>query len=240
MSDEHEWSKRQEMLKRDLHMMKEGKTEERGGGVISRALHRREVEHLRGEVAAFRIAIGANEGESTVDALHRYTFAVQLGCALKLEQRAKEIAEQPPLLPVDKIREVTVAALVGGAALLRQGVPAAAVPVLSAHVDKADEPWCHNPGCIHRGQCYEARRYPCSPTCTHDDAATPGHPDRVKERSEDVTGILAVPSTDCCEQAEEAMLAACLEAAREWAARNGIVGVAFDLGLKAAIEGAAP
>jgi hypothetical protein len=26
--------------------------------------------------------------------------------------------------------------------------------------------------------------YPCSPTCTHDDAATPGHPERVKERSE--------------------------------------------------------
>lgn len=26
--------------------------------------------------------------------------------------------------------------------------------------------------------------YPCSPTCTHDDAATPDHPERVKERSE--------------------------------------------------------
>jgi hypothetical protein len=26
-------------------------------------------------------------------------------------------------------------------------------------------------------------RHPCSPTCTHDDAATPGHPERVKELS---------------------------------------------------------
>jgi hypothetical protein len=26
--------------------------------------------------------------------------------------------------------------------------------------------------------------FPCSPTCTHDDAAMPGHPERVKERSE--------------------------------------------------------
>lgn len=30
-------------------------------------------------------------------------------------------------------------------------------------------------------------RYPCSPTCTHDDAATPGHPERVRERSEAFT-----------------------------------------------------
>lgn len=29
-------------------------------------------------------------------------------------------------------------------------------------------------------------RYPCSPTCTHDDAAKPGHQERVKERSEAV------------------------------------------------------
>jgi hypothetical protein len=26
-------------------------------------------------------------------------------------------------------------------------------------------------------------RYPCSPTCTHDDAETPGHPERVSRRS---------------------------------------------------------
>ena len=32
-------------------------------------------------------------------------------------------------------------------------------------------------------RCFAAR-HPCSATCTHNDAATPGHPERVKERSE--------------------------------------------------------
>lgn len=34
------------------------------------------------------------------------------------------------------------------------------------------------------GEVRAVKRYPCSPTCTHDDAAKPGHPERVKERSE--------------------------------------------------------
>lgn len=29
------------------------------------------------------------------------------------------------------------------------------------------------------GQIRAVKRYPCSPTCTHDDAATPGHPERI-------------------------------------------------------------
>lgn len=37
-------------------------------------------------------------------------------------------------------------------------------------------------------------RYPCSPTCTHEDAANPGHPERVKERSEAFNG-----DADVCE-----------------------------------------
>lgn len=37
----------------------------------------------------------------------------------------------------------------------------------------------------------EHHRWPCSPTCTHDDAWTPGHPERVKERSEAVRHQLA-------------------------------------------------
>jgi hypothetical protein len=38
--------------------------------------------------------------------------------------------------------------------------------------------------------CVICRRmhYPCSATCTHDDAANPGHPERVKERSEAFMG----------------------------------------------------
>lgn len=36
-----------------------------------------------------------------------------------------------------------------------------------------------------------AERHPCSPTCTHDDAAKPGHPERVKEMSEAVNEQMA-------------------------------------------------
>jgi hypothetical protein len=39
------------------------------------------------EVDELRTAVGANDGEPILDALLRYTFAVQLGCALKLEQQ---------------------------------------------------------------------------------------------------------------------------------------------------------
>lgn len=38
--------------------------------------------------------------------------------------------------------------------------------------------------CGDPSRCALVTRYPCSPTCTHDDAATPGHAERVKERSE--------------------------------------------------------
>lgn len=34
------------------------------------------------------------------------------------------------------------------------------------------------------GHSRATHRWPCSPTCIHDDAWTPGHPERVKERSE--------------------------------------------------------
>lgn len=36
-------------------------------------------------------------------------------------------------------------------------------------------------------------RWPCSPACTHDDAATPGHPERVKEQSEAVMWSIVAP-----------------------------------------------
>jgi hypothetical protein len=38
-----------------------------------------------------------------------------------------------------------------------------------------------------------AARYPYSPTCTRDDAATPGHPERVKKRSEAVKAVGECP-----------------------------------------------
>lgn len=36
----------------------------------------------------------------------------------------------------------------------------------------------------------EHHRWPCSPTCTHDDAWVPGHPERVRERSEAVLAAI--------------------------------------------------
>jgi archaellum component FlaC len=109
-----------------------------------------------------------------------------------------------------------------------------------------------------------AVRYPCSPTCTHDDAAKPGHPERVKEQSAKVMamagGVPQSPLEDASPETEEsseaiaryaesyaydrgaeAMRAECLEA---------VLGVLQNHGypsemmlwkeVKAAIEGAVP
>jgi hypothetical protein len=91
------------------------------------------------------------------------------------------------------------------------------------------------------------KRYPCSPTCTHDDASTPGHPERVKERSEAFSD--AVQAADnlaagerglqrAYENGAEAMRAACLEAVMKECGVFGL-GPAAREALKAAIEGAA-
>lgn len=86
--------------------------------------------------------------------------------------------------------------------------------------------------------------YPCSSTCTHDDAAKPGHTGRVKERSEEFspeTGIHRVQEQSFDEGAE-AMRAACWEATEKvleslgWNVDGGHLRGQF----KAAIEGATP
>lgn len=64
----------------------------------------------------------------------------------------------------------------------------AAGQVLSEHVDTMEtrspyERWPH------------PNRYPCSPTCTHDDAKTPGHPERVRERSKAVKQAILADAT---------------------------------------------
>jgi hypothetical protein len=69
------------------------------------------------EVDELRTAVGANDGEPILDALLRYTFAVQLGCALTLEQVAREIEKATP------DAKLTAGALYGGAAQLRAGIP---------------------------------------------------------------------------------------------------------------------
>lgn len=79
-------------------------------------------------------------------------------------------------------------------------------------------------------------RYPCSPTCTHDDAATPGHPERVRERSEAFRYLDPQKHYD---DGAEAMRAACLEAVQREGQKFGLSTVAMAQ-FKAAIEGAAP
>jgi hypothetical protein len=97
-------------------------------------------------------------------------------------------------------------------------------------------------------------RYPCSPTCTHEDAATPGHPERVKERSEEVTATLADarPETlesaaaieegaesDAYDRGAEAMRVACWEAIQPKLDALGVDATTREF-FKRAIEGAAP
>lgn len=108
-------------------------------------------------------------------------------------------------------------------------------------------------------------RYPCSATCTHDDAATPGHLERVKERSEAVRRVavptpiavgalvsersvaieadpsLSVTEAACYEQGAEAMRAACREAVHEVLRKSGIhrTDMLWD-SLTTAVEGATP
>ena len=109
----------------------------------------------------------------------------------------------------------------------------------------------------------EHARFPCSPTCTHDDAATPGHPGRVKERSEAVAAETDHRRVDrngrcrhnerwnhcgLCDEHEngreagaEAMRAACWEAVRGVMQKYGISDASpMRDEMKSAIEGAAP
>lgn len=68
----------------DLRSQEEWDTADVGAAIY-------ELDRARNEEARFRLSIGANEGESTEDALLRYTAAVQLGCALKLKRHAMEV-----------------------------------------------------------------------------------------------------------------------------------------------------
>jgi hypothetical protein len=82
----------------------------------------------------------------------------------------------------------------------------------------------------------EPKRYPCSPTCTHDDARTPGHSERVKERSE-----LIRVSNDSHAAGAEAMRAACWEAVQGELQSNGYGPDSMTWKrMKSAIEGAVP
>lgn len=96
----------------------------------------------------------------------------------------------------------------------------------------------------------EHHRWPCSPTCTHDDAWTPGHPERVKERSEAfaeaadaAAGLVARDRglQHAYDNGADAMRAACWEAVQGQLQALGFYAgsPAWNV-LKAAIEGATP
>lgn len=105
-----------------------------------------------------------------------------------------------------------------------------------------------------------ATRHPCSDTCTHDDAATPGHPERVREQSAAVArAALGMPEDPIAalakevgvktgreissfrlghENGAEAMRAVCWEAVQRKIWQHGLHNLEADF--KAAIEGATP
>ena len=68
------------------------------------------------ELDEVRLAVGANEGEPLLDAIHRYTFAVQLGCALKLEQQSCITSEET--MPISVVWRAAIKTL-------RDDIPAA-------------------------------------------------------------------------------------------------------------------
>lgn len=87
--------------------------------------------------------------------------------------------------------------------------------------------------------------WPCSATCTHDDAATPGHAERVRERSDAVkemtreqSAVMGDAILQAREEAAEAMRAACLKAVRVTCEEQGLLP--FYERFKSAIEGAVP
>jgi hypothetical protein len=72
---------------------------------------------LMSQIERFKVLIGANPTEDLEAALERYTAAVQLGCARKLELLAEKVSR-------DNIdAKITAGALFGGASHLRSGLP---------------------------------------------------------------------------------------------------------------------
>lgn len=92
--------------------------------------------------------------------------------------------------------------------------------------------------CSNCGESSSALRYPCSLTCTHDDAAIPGHAERVKEESEAFKSELELEDDhpEAFAAGAEAMRAACLEAVMQVVDAEGAGSLADRL--KTAIEGA--
>lgn len=96
--------------------------------------------------------------------------------------------------------------------------------------------------CSECGEPSSAKRYPCSSTCTHADAETPGHPERMKERSEAFREPCDHEDSTVYHRGAEAMRAACWEAVQE-ALEPGFPREGWQLlwdTLKAAVDGVKP
>lgn len=110
-------------------------------------------------------------------------------------------------LPEPKIR-ATMRVVSGGAEEERRELQALGVEVPQEVKGQCPAfAWCCHPA-GHAGFHEEAPgvaprsltrpdRFPCSPTCTHDDAATPGHPERVRQRSEAFTEAMPIDTPIC-------------------------------------------
>lgn len=169
----------------------------------------------------------------------------------RLEQRATSAESRLAAIRERAGKTMSLVAAYKAGRQLTEGISMAGLQAVARWVLEGDAPHGakKDPPCICgflSGQC-NAPRHPCSKACTHDDAATPGHPERVKERSEEVQRVV-IPGVrialaegarrDAYEDGAEAMRAACLKVVREWFERNGF-SEAFQ-SIRDDIEGAAP
>lgn len=108
---------------------------------------------LKEQTEQLRTAIGANEGEGIIEALHRYTFAVQLGCALKLEQQLRKAGGYDSR-PAGPVFAATVAAWKDAIGFLRKDIPMAvsgdAAPRNAVELWKAEQTQAIKDGWIER------------------------------------------------------------------------------------------
>jgi len=107
-------------------------------------------------------------------------------------------------------------------------------PQCTCHMLQRDTQW-HDTDCP-RSPVYRDK---CSTTCTHDDARTPGHAERVKERDEAFNAQINAGLNAAHEQGAEAMRASCLTVVQFEMEKRGASREEWE-SMKSAIEGATP
>jgi hypothetical protein len=160
---------------------------------------------------------------------------------LEAERNATLVAllghdDESPIARAESVIERLSAAEEGNRDLVRRAQQAESLLALerTRHKETSE---MHSQEQLH-GDIKPWTRYPCSSTCTHDDARTPGHPERVKERSEAVEVLRAA---DSYAEGAEAMRAACWEAVQALLRQQGFTpDDPLWVATKGVIEGAAP